>query len=50
MTPSAVLHPNYRSSHNLEVGIQDFLVPERSIAYQHSELGSQDYVMYYFGM
>jgi hypothetical protein len=29
---------------------EDFLGPERSVAHQHPELGSQDYVMYYLGM
>ena len=29
---------------------QDFLGPEMSVAYQHPELGSQDYVVYYLGM
>lgn len=29
---------------------QEFLGPERSVAYQHPELGNWDYVAYYLGM
>jgi len=48
--PTEVIHRVHLIPTSAYGVTQDFLGPERSVAHQHPELGSQDYVAYYLGM